>query len=96
MRLNVYGKQYRVLKSKTDDKTDAEVDFDAQLITVKEDQVGDTYMHSVIHELIHCIFNRISLNQTAVKDDLEEIICDNIATVMIENFVITPKMKEYE
>ena len=46
---------------------------------------------TLIHELIHAVFHRTSIYQGDISDDLIEIICDNVATFMVETFDLTPK-----
>lgn len=50
----------------------------------------DEVMHTLLHESGHAMFYRISIHQS-VSREMHEIIVDNFATMLIENFDITPK-----
>jgi Zn-dependent peptidase ImmA (M78 family) len=47
-------------------------------------------LHSLMHELGHCMFYRVSINQ-AVSYETHEFIVNNYATMLLENFDIKPK-----
>lgn len=65
--------------------------FETQEILVNPGQTSFNYDVTVIHELIHSTFNRVSLAQAGVKPEVEEIICDTMATCLIENL---PALKQ--
>lgn len=48
---------------------------------------------TAMHELFHATSDRLGLKNTGLKHEIEEIIVDNFAKVIDENFVITPKFK---
>ena len=48
-------------------------------------------MHTLMHELAHAWWIRSGLYQTKLSYDTIEIICETIATVMVENFDIKPR-----
>ena len=51
---------------------------------------GNEQLVTVLHELFHAALHHISANQ-AVNPDVEEIIVDNLAKVVVENFKLNKK-----
>lgn len=51
---------------------------------------GEDLDMCVVHELFHALADRISLNQ-AISKELEEILADTVAKVIVENFKLTNK-----
>lgn len=49
-------------------------------------------LHTILHELGHAMFYRVSINQ-AVSYETHEYIVNNYATMLLENFEIKPKLK---
>lgn len=47
-------------------------------------------MPTLLHEIGHAVFSRVSLVQ-AVGADIEEVIVDTLANTIIENFDVIPK-----
>ena len=47
-------------------------------------------MHTILHELGHCMFYRVSINQ-AVSYEVHEFIVNNFATMILENFDVRMK-----
>jgi len=45
-------------------------------------------LQTLIHEMGHALWERLSLNQTDIHPDIQEILCDVYATMMVENFDI--------
>lgn len=46
---------------------------------------------TLIHELIHATIHRAGVNNAQLSADLEEIICDQVAKVITENFILKRK-----
>lgn len=92
MKLQIFGKEYRVMKAKrlAESGTAAYVDFNNKLIVVDSELVGEDYWVAIMHEVYHALVDRISLDQV-IKDQLEEIVVDVFAKCLIENFKLTPK-----
>ena len=65
--------------------------FDPQSLTIHIEKTlkGDEKSHTLIHEMVHAVFHRVSINQTSLHPDVQEIICDSIATALTENFKIS-------
>lgn len=50
-------------------------------------------LHSLVHELGHALFYRVSINQ-AISFESHEFIVNNMATMLLENFELKPKIKK--
>ena len=50
------------------------------------------FMPALLHEFGHALFDRSGLRQ-GVESDLEEVIVENFANALCENFNIRPKSK---
>ncbi len=46
---------------------------------------------TLIHEVIHATIHRAGINNAQLSADLEEIICDQVAKVIVENFTLKRK-----
>lgn len=57
-------------------------DFDLIFYDPDDKNVKQT----ILHELFHGVIYRTAIYQGEISDDLIEIICDNIATFMVETF----------
>jgi hypothetical protein len=93
MKLNIFGHMYRVFKCKELPiaNTRGLCSIDEKVILIHEDYVGSEYMQILLHEIFHATFARASINQAEISHDLEEIICDTLATVITDNFHLRPK-----
>lgn len=49
---------------------------------------------SLCHEMIHSMFQRTGLNQTKMPIDVQEIICENISVMIVENWDDLVKFKK--
>ena len=81
---DVYGKKVKV-NTQSLDKLFGE--FDRHLYTITLDKGLDEHTKQItlLHELIHAILHRTSIH-IELSDELEELICDNIAKCFCENF----------
>lgn len=43
-------------------------------------------LHTIIHEMVHAVIFRTGIDQTKISEDLEEILCENVATAVVENW----------
>lgn len=98
MTLNIFGKQVRVLKKKnlgedagTDHVLAGYYDPTNSVIAIDESLVGDEYYHTLVHEIVHAVLHRTGVIQSRLSMDVHEIICENIATALTENFKLTKK-----
>lgn len=53
----------------------------------------EEYLSTLIHEVIHAVFHRAGLSQAKISASVQEIICEQIATTIFENFSLGPKRK---
>lgn len=61
-----------------------------KIIVIEKSQIGLVAQHTLLHECVHAIFDRTGINQS-LSSDLEEVICENIATFLVENFHLRDK-----
>jgi uncharacterized protein YjaZ len=61
-----------------------------QIFVATEDRTDEQIYATLLHELGHAVFYRVGLHNTNVNPEVEEIIVDNIATVLVENFKFKP------
>jgi len=61
-------------------------------VCIAEDQTKEEAIHTLIHELVHAVFARAGLNQ-AVEDKIEEIVAEQVGTVITENFNLSLKRR---
>jgi hypothetical protein len=54
---------------------------------------GAAFTSTLLHEMVHALFDRGGLAQTRIPSSLEEIICEQLSTIILENFELTPKRK---
>jgi hypothetical protein len=87
LKLNIFGKKYRVVKDKT--MPDGQVGLcnnEDALILIDAELVDSEYMRIVLHEMIHAIISRVGIDQSEMSHDVEEIICGAVSTSLVENF----------
>jgi Zn-dependent peptidase ImmA (M78 family) len=92
--LNIYGQKTQV--SQVRDLPNSVLGVyqrDHGSILICEKQPEDEKEDTLIHETVHAIFSRAGLNQ-AIGYDIEEVICQQIATTLTENFNFTLKKKK--
>ncbi len=66
-------------------------DSENKTIFIEKNLKGNELKHTILHEEIHAIFDRCGLNQTQHTQDLQEMICENVARFILENYNITDK-----
>jgi Zn-dependent peptidase ImmA (M78 family) len=49
---------------------------------------------TLMHEFLHAVFYRMGIIQSKMPIELEEIIVENFATAITENFSVRPKYSE--
>lgn len=84
MKINIFGLEVKVIKRKIRDDLNLYGYFDPKRleIVLDSDQSQRELAHTYWHEVIHVVFYRIGLRQ-AISRDLEETICENIATAIL-------------
>lgn len=91
--LNIFGKKIpvKVIKNlKSDQSVHGLYSTFKKIILIAEDQTKDEAIMTLIHEIVHGIFDRAGLNQ-AISHELEEIIAEQISVVINENFILNFK-----
>lgn len=61
-------------------------------ILIAEDQSKEDATQTLIHEITHSVFSRAGVNQS-ISHEIEEVIAEQIATVITENFTLSLKKK---
>lgn len=84
MYLDVFGKRIDVVFN-SDLDSDGEYSSEKQLISCRDNMSVDQTNQTIIHELIHSVADRIGLENVELSHDLEEIIADCVAKVLVEN-----------
>lgn len=60
--------------------------YDKKLIEINNKLDKETQAITLMHEVIHSTFHRSGIHNAKVSHDAEEIIADQIAKVLVENF----------
>lgn len=92
MTINIFGQKIRVLKRKNmirDHGVRGLYEPDLNLISIDAALVGKEFIQTILHELCHSVINRTGITQGMREVGVEEIICENIATALVENFKLT-------
>jgi len=55
-------------------------------IYLAENQDDTEMFHTFLHECFHAVVNRVSINQSGLPPELEEVIVDSFSTFLVENF----------
>lgn len=67
-------------------------DREKKIIHLHKEQSDREMLATLIHEIGHAVFSRISLVQCIGKD-VEEVIVDALSVAVVENFDIKPRKK---
>lgn len=91
--LNILGRKIKVVFKKLDERY-CGLYYDKEgLIEINTDMDESKTNISILHEVLHSIFFRSGLDQTNIGHDLQEIICDQFAKAICENFTLKRKIK---
>ena len=88
MKLNVFGMIVKVKRVKNlSDKEGVCGDYShkSKVIRVDKDLKGKELIVTELHEFIHSVMDRLGVGNAQLSHDLEEIICDGVATALAEN-----------
>jgi hypothetical protein len=94
MKLNVFGMQVNITRTKNlakDQEATGKWLPTKKTIQLDSDIQGEDYYCALLHETIHAVASRLGWHNAELSHDLEEIIADNIATCIVENFDIKLK-----
>lgn len=58
------------------------------MIKIKKSLPPDERLHTLIHEIGHAVVMRTGLKQSELSHDVEEVLVENIATSIMENFEV--------
>lgn len=85
--LNILGQKVKIIEMDLEGSLLGFYKYKEQFIALeeKEDCHTPDKMNTLIHECVHAVFHRSGVTQ-ALSNELEEVICENIATMIIENF----------
>lgn len=92
--LNIFGRLIPVKKIKNlvrNEDVGGYYDFVKKYIALDQALSPDDSTRILVHEIGHAIFNRGGIMQAKLPLELEEIIVDQFATVLTENFKLTRK-----
>ena len=94
--IRIYGWEIPIVKQKG--LTDAHgvlgfYDYTTKTIVIDASLKKADYMATLLHEVVHALFHRGGLHQTKIPTSVEEIICEQVSTVLIENFNLTAKRR---
>jgi len=89
--LNIFGEKWKVkfghpIHDTRGDEVSGLCDFNSKSLLI-DDKGNKKYVSiTLIHELFHAYVSRCGLNNANISCELEEIIADQFATVLCENF----------
>jgi hypothetical protein len=86
-KLNVFGQTWKVKVTSVDIQYAGYCDRSSHTIVISDKQSKEELWHTLIHEILHASVSRVSINQT-LSPELEEVIVDTFATVLMENNLI--------
>jgi Zn-dependent peptidase ImmA (M78 family) len=97
MKLDIFGKKVKLKYIKdlsTKKGVYGEYNPEKSTIVISKELKGDLKKITEIHEFAHAVFNRLGLHNASFSTDIEEIICDGLATALIENAEIKWKKEK--
>jgi hypothetical protein len=95
--LTIFGRYVALIPARNMDEQDATAqfincdgeDFDIIFYDPEDKDLKQT----ILHELFHGVFFRTAIYQCEISEDMIEIICDNMATFIVETFDLTLKKR---
>ena len=92
--LNVFGKkvEVKVLKGLREQGVEGLFIPAKWSILVNLEQSKEDAVKTLLHELTHAMIHRTGINQS-LSHDLEEVIAENVSTVICENFNLVLKKR---
>lgn len=94
MTFNIFGMKIRLIKEKDlAVKTGFSGVFypPTKRIHIDAGYTGDKSMQVTLHEFLHAVIYRTGIDQVKLDEGVEEILCENIATALVENFTLKCK-----
>lgn len=87
---NVFGQKIKIKSGDLGPAYDGMYYTHEKMIVINKDVSGDNLNRVIVHEFLHSVIDRCSLNQV-VSYPSEEVLVDMITKALIENFEIKVK-----
>lgn len=86
-KIDIFGQKWQVVNGKLSPHDAGLCEYGKLKITINQDipEGSDLWIESLIHELLHSIFERCSYKQSGLPHELEEVMIDQIAKIFTEN-----------
>jgi len=88
--IDVFGATIEIIERKYltfgEDKVDGLFIPDQKVILIEKTLSKEDKIQTLIHELGHAVIWRVSINQSGLSPELEEVIVDTYATMLTEVF----------
>jgi hypothetical protein len=88
--LNIFGKGFPIVREDIIGSHNSLGLFDNEKIILDISLDGDELIQTELHELIHAVAERTGLTRTSINGDLWEVLCENIARAIVENYKLGP------
>lgn len=88
--LNIFGNKIKISIEDIGTEDAGRYYEKLNLIKIAPHLKGDDLMHTLLHEVGHAILVRTGVRQ-AIEDQVHEVIVENMATALLENFDIKLK-----
>lgn len=84
--INLFGQKWTVYKS---DELESNVNglciYDDRALIIRSTLTGELFKRILLHELLHACFFRASFYVTGIPIEIEEMLVDQIAQMLVEN-----------
>lgn len=88
--LKVLGKKIKVVfRDMTEENVCGHYLYTQGLIEINNTLDPLTQQVTLLHELVHAVFDRAGIHSANISHDIEEIIADQVSKVVLENFKLT-------
>ena len=87
--VKIFGKKIKIIKQKSllkEQNIFGYYDPEKFCIYIDEELNEKNYKSTLLHEMGHALFHRAGLSQSKLTSDLEEIIVEQFAVMISENF----------
>lgn len=89
---DVLGKKVKVIfRDMNEEGVCGHFIYGEDLIEINNKLTSETQEITIMHELIHSVFARSGVHNAKISADIEEIICDQVSKVILENFKLVKK-----
>lgn len=91
--VTVFGHVYKVLRAKLGDQYAGHCLYEEKLLLVNESikKPSQYFDESMLHEYLHALFKRMSYEQADIPPQLEEVMIDQIAKGVTENWKLVKR-----